>query len=747
MSPSNIAARAGAWSATHRRRAIIGWFVFVVIAAAVGGALGTKIDTHEGSGESGRVDTFLRAHLPQSSTETILIQGRRGQLASSPGFRAAVGDVVARVSPIPHVFDLHAPGSAGQRGGISRDGRSALVSLELGQSGDVNRVLAATAAAAHAHPSLRIEEFGDASANQAINKSLGQDFSRAETLSLPITLLILVLAFGSLVAAGLPMLLALTAVGGTLGLIGVVSQLLPMDGSIRSVVLLIGLAVGVDYSLFYLRREREERAAGAGPQAALHAAAATSGRAIMISGLTVMVAMAGMFFAGSRTFSSFAVGTILVVAVAVLGSLTVLPAMMSALGPRVEKGRVPLLHRFRRDSGADSRIWGWLLERVMRRPALAACVSVAALAALALPVLGMHTALPGAASLPRDIPIMRTYDRIQAAFPGGSSPAVVGVQAPDVRAAQVQAGIARLIRRAGVTPGLLRPVTTLESHDHRVETISIPLAGNGTDARSDTALARLRALVPVSIGTVAGVQAGVTGETAGTADFNAVMNSHLPIVFAFVLGMAFLLLLFTFRSIVVPLQAIALNLLSVGGAYGLLVLVFQDGFGRQLLGFSATSEITSWLPLFLFVVLFGLSMDYHVFILSRVREAFDRGLGAREAAAQGVRSTAGVVTSAALVMVAVFAIFGTLRLIEFKQLGVGLAAAILIDATVIRGVLLPATLALLGDRAWYLPRWLSWLPGGPAAEVRSGAAATAFPTRPAIAGAEEPNRDLARAQA
>ena len=341
----------------------------------------------------------------------------------------------------------------------------------------------------------------------------------------------------------------------------------------------------------------------------------------------------------------------------------------------------------------------------------------------------------------------------------------MGVQAPDVRAAQVQAGIARLIRRAGVTPGLLRPVTTLESHDHRVETISIPLAGNGTDARSDTALAGLRALVPVSIGAVAGVQAGVTGETAGTADFNAVMNSHLPIVFAFVLGMAFLLLLFTFRSIVIPLQAIALNLLSVGAAYGLLALVFQDGFGRGLLGFSGTSEITSWLPLFLFVVLFGLSMDYHVFILSRVREAFDRGIGAREAAAQGVRSTAGVVTSAALVMVAVFAIFGTLRLIEFKQLGVGLAAAILIDATVIRGILLPATLALLGDRAWYLPRWLRWLPGGraaedragsPAADVRSGAAAADVRygaaagdvrTRPAISGAEEPSLDLARARA
>jgi RND superfamily putative drug exporter len=275
----------------------------------------------------------------------------------------------------------------------------------------------------------------------------------------------------------------------------------------------------------------------------------------------------------------------------------------------------------------------------------------------------------------------------------------------------VQAGIRQLIAEARTTPGLRPPIDTQQSADHRSETVSIALAGSGTDARSDAALARLRALVPRTIGAVPGVQAGVTGDTAGTADFNNAMDSHLPIVFAFVLGMAFLLLLFTFRSIVIPIQAIVLNLLSVAAAYGLLVLVFQDGHGHSLLGFQGTSAITSWLPLFLFVVLFGLSMDYHVFILTRVREAYDRGVGAREAALQGVRSTAGVVTSAAIVMVAVFAIFGTLSMIEFKQMGVGLSAAILIDATVIRGVLLPATLALLGDRAWYLPAWLQWLPG------------------------------------
>jgi RND superfamily putative drug exporter len=717
MSRWNIAARAGTWSARHRKRAILGWLTFVIVAAFAGGAIGTKIDNHEGNGESGRVDTYLRAHLPQSSSETILVQAPDINQARSPSFRAAIGDVVARVSHIGHVRDVHAPGLPGGRGAVSKDGRSALVTLELGLGGSVDRVLAATAAAAKNHPTLRIEEFGEASANKAIDKTLGRDFTRAETLSLPITLLILVVAFGSLVAAGLPMLLGMTAVGATLGLVGLVSQLLPMDGAIRSVVLLIGLAVGVDYSLFYLRREREERAAGAGHADALRTAAATSGRAVLISGLTVVVAMAGMFFAGSKTFTSFAVGTIMVVAVAVLGSLTVLPAMMSLLGPRIEKGPIPLLHRLRRPSG-DARVWSAILKPVIRRPGLSAALSAGGLILLAIPLLSMHTALPSTSSLPKSLPIMRTYNRIQAAFPGGSAPAFVGIEARDVTAPNVQAGVARLIERAGHTPGLLKPITVQMSSDRRVETVSVPLAGNGTDARSDQALARLRALAPKTIGAVPGVQAGVTGDTAGTADFDATMNSHLPYVFAFVLGMAFLLLLVTFRSVVIPLQAIVLNLLSVGAAYGLLVFVFQDGHLHKLLGFQGTSAITSWLPLFLFVVLFGLSMDYHVFILTRVREALDRGASARDAALQGVRSTAGAVTSAALVMVGVFAVFGTLHLIEFKQMGVGLAAAILIDATVIRGVLLPATLVLLGERAWREPRWLAWLPGRSRREAR-----------------------------
>ncbi|MGO9976265.1 MAG: MMPL family transporter [Solirubrobacteraceae bacterium] len=699
VSRTNIAARAGAWSAAHPKRAIVGWLAFVAIAIAIGAALGTKNATQEGNGQSQRVSTFLAAHLPQTESEAILLQRRGGPLAAAASYPAAVRELTRRLRAIPYVYAVTRPA-------LSRDGRSALLTLQLGARGNVDRVLAVTAAAARAYPSLWIGEFGDASAAEAINRSLGADFSKAETLSIPVTLLILVVAFGALVAAGLPVLLGLSAVAATLGMVGAVSQLLPVDSAISSVVLLIGLAVGVDYALFYLRREREERAAGAGPAAAVQAAAATSGRAIMISGMTVMAAMAGMFLAGSRVFTSMAIGTILVVAVAVIGSLTVLPAMMSALGTRVDRGRVPLLHRLRRGTRGESRAWRRVLEGVMRHPRAATGISALALIALALPGLGMRTALPGAASLSGNLPIVRTYDRIQAAFPGGSAPAVVGVLAADVRAGSVQAAQRRMIELAARTPGLLGPVSVRQSGDHRVLAISVPLAGDGIDARSVQAVGRLRALVQRTFGGVRGVQAGVTGDTAGTIDFDATMNARLPIVFAFVLGVAFLLLMVTFGSIVIPLQAIALNLLSVGAAYGLLVLVFQDGHGGSILGFEGRGPIISWLPLFLFVVLFGLSMDYHVFILSRVREARDGGLPAREAVLRGVCSTAGVVTSAAIVMVAVFSIFGTLSMIEFKQLGVGLAAAILIDATVIRGVLLPATLTLLGERAWYMPLWL-----------------------------------------
>jgi RND superfamily putative drug exporter len=722
----NFAARAGRWSAQHRRKAILGWLAFVIAATVVGGALGTKTFAWQdnGPGEAGRADKTIYHAFPKHASETVLIQSRgatsagaaqgSGRSADVPAFRAAVKDVESRLAKTRYVSNIQSPYAPGNQGRISKDGHSVLVGFDLAGKYDIakDRVaapLAAVAAAQKAHPNLRVEEFGDASSGKALDKLYEDDFKKSEQLSLPVTLAILILAFGALVAAGVPLLLGLTAVAGTIGMIGIVSQVLPVDSSISSVVLLIGLAVGVDYSLFYIRREREERAAGRDSEAALQAAAATSGRAILVSGFTVIVAMAGMFFTGSRTFSSFAVGTIMVVALAMIGSISVLPAILSKLGDRVEKGRIPVLHRLRsRNEGA---MWSAILDRVLRRPALSAGIALAVLVTLSLPAFGLKMGVPGSDTLPRSLTVMQTYDRIQAAFPGGPLPAQVAIQAGDVRSPQMKAAIADLTRRAIASGDVRQPVQVEVAPGNHVARVSLPLAGNGTDSRSYDALASLRNdLLPQTVGQIDGAKYAVSGTTAINKDFNDLMSSHVPIVMAFVLSMAFLLLLVTFRSVVIPIKAIVLNMLSVGAAYGVLVWLFQDGHGEKVLGFQSSGTITSWLPLFLFVILFGLSMDYHVFILSRVREAFDRGMKTEDAVAHGIKQTAGVVTSAAIVMVFVFGIFATLTAVEFKQMGVGLAVAVLIDATIVRAVLLPATMKLLGDWNWFLPRRLQWLP-------------------------------------
>jgi len=716
MQPMNFAARAGRWSARHRKTAILGWLAFVIAAAFGGGAAG--LNTFEwqenGPGESGRADKAIFDHYPRHAEEQVLLQTASGS-ARDPGFRAAVRDVEQRIGGVAHISNIESPYAAGNEGQISKDGRSALVSFQLAGDFDaaeerVDAPLNAVAGLQKAHPDLRIEQFGDASAGKALQKVFDDDFKRAETLSLPITLLILIVAFGTLVAAGLPLLLALSAVAGTIGLVSLFSQAFPVDQAITSVILLIGLAVGVDYVLFYLRREREERAAGREPEAALEAAAATSGRAVLISGFTVMVAMAGMYFTGSSTFSSFATGTIIVVAVAMVGSITVLPALLSKLGDKVEKGRIPFLHRLR-SRGGESRLWSAILDRVLRRPVISAVAATAVLLVLAFPAFSLKTGVPGTDTLPRNLPVMQTFDRIEAAFPGGPLPAIVAIGAGDVTSPQMRAAIAKLRGDALASGQVRQPVQLDISPDKKVARMLLPLAGNGSDDRSNQALTTLRDdLIPSTVGRVDGATADVSGNTAQSRDFNDLMKGNAPIVFAFVLSMAFILLLLTFRSIVIPIKAIILNLLSVGAAYGVLVYVFQEGHGEKLLDFESTGAITSWLPLFLFVILFGLSMDYHVFILSRIREAFDGGMKTEDAVAHGIKATAGVVTSAAIVMVAVFAIFATLTAVEFKQMGVGLAVAVLIDATIVRAVLLPATMKLLGDWNWYLPRRLQRIP-------------------------------------
>jgi RND superfamily putative drug exporter len=614
------------------------------------------------------------------------------------------------------VTDVQSPYTKGNEDQVSKDGRSVLVEFSLKGDDDATQDLVGAPASAinkvkDANPGVFVGQFGAASAEKAISKSQDEDSAKAMQLSLPATLLILLVTFGALVAAGIPLLLGVTAVFATLGLVGPVSQLVPMDNTVMEVVLLVGLAVGVDYSLFYLRREREERAKGASKLEAVHTAAASSGRAVLVAGSTVMIAMAGMFFAGLSIFTALGIGAIMVVAVAMIGSLTVLPAVLASLGDRVEKGRIPFLHRLRRNDG-DSRAWGWVLDKVLKRPAVSAVIATALLVVMALPAFGMHTVLSGNDDYSRKLEVMQVYDRMQAAFPGGQVPAVVAIEAKDVTTPQIAAATKQLGDEAIATGKFNAPINVDVSPDKHVAMISIPMQGDGTNAASQHALDTLRGgIVDDTIAKAPGVDhAYITGETAGTQDFNSLLKSKAPIVFAFVLTLAFMLLLVTFRSIVIPIKAIVLNLLSVGASYGLLTWIFQEGRFENTLGYQANGGIASWLPIFLFVILFGLSMDYHVFILSRVREAFDRGMKTEDAVAHGIKTTAGTVTSAAIVMVVVFAVFATESGIEMKELGIGLAAAILIDATIVRAVLLPAVMKLLGKWNWYLPKKLDWLP-------------------------------------
>ena len=717
MRNDNIAARAGRWSAAHWKTAVGAWIVFCIAAVVLGGVAGTKMlsDADTASGDTKTAEKILqKANFGRQANESVLVQSQSASAGSAP-FRAVVDDVIRAVSAQPVVLHVSSPLTPGHAGQIAKDGHSALVQFKIAGDPDtsdtrIQPVLDAVASVQKAHPEFTVAEFGLASSNHELNETLNKDFQRAEFSSLPVTLVILILAFGALAAAGLPVLLAFSGVLASIGLSALASHLFAAGDPTKSVILLLGMAVGVDYSLFYIRREREERRQGAEPHEALLKTAATSGQAILISGLTVAIAMAGMLFTGNAIFTSIAVGAMIMVAVALIGSLSVLPALLSKLGDRVDRGRIPFISVRMR---GESRAWGYVLDGVLRRPLLSTILSAGVLVAFALPALSMHTQLPGFTDLPKSLPVVATYDKIQAAFPGSSTPAQVVIQAPSVTTPRVQDAVHELEVRALASGQMKQPISAEINPAKTVELVSIPLVGNGDDGTSVAALESLRhTLIPATVGAVPGVVAATTGETAGTHDFNDQMKSHAPIVFAFVLVLCFLLMLVTFRSIVIPIKTVILNLLSVGAGYGLLVLVFQHRFAQGLLGFHSNGAIASWIPLFMFVMLFGLSMDYHVYILSRVKELVDGGMPTTDAVSTAIKRTASTVTSAAIVMVAVFAIFVTLRTPDIKQMGFGLAAAILIDSTLIRAVLLPAAMTLLGDWNWYLPRWLEWLPGG-----------------------------------
>ncbi|TCO30198.1 RND superfamily putative drug exporter [Kribbella steppae] len=707
MSRGSVTVRVARWSATHPWRAIGLWLLLVVVAVGMSVAIPKQQTESKDNwvGQSGQAAELIeKAGLGDRPTETVLLTDPDGPLD-----KAAASTAIAQLQQKLKALDsIQAVGQPVW----SENGKAALVPMELKGSPDdasdnIEEIVATTAEVQKANPDLSIAQAGSASVDAGIWKQVGSDLAKAEKLSLPITFALMLLAFGALIAAGIPVLLAFSAVGAALGFYAPLSYLFPDGGSVANVVLLIGMAVGVDYSLFYLKREREERRKGRTTLDAVEIAAATSGHSVVVSGLAVIVSMAGLYVSQDATFTSMATATIVVVAVAVLGSLTVLPALLAKLGHRVDRPRVPLLWRLNRRIGPGG-ISRRILAPVLRYPRAALVISAAAVVALAVPALGMKTEPADLNTLPQSIPEVRTFKELQANFPsqgglsydvvaqgGGAVAALTGLQESAVQTGKFVVPPGEAIRQADGT-AVLTLVSVLPE----------------SSANGEAALSQLRTeLAPAALGSVTWA---VGGESAESVDYGNNQRDRLPYVIAFVLALTLVMMAVTFRSLAIALVTTVLNLASVAACFGVLALVFQHTWAEGLLGFTSAGFVVSWIPLFLFVILVGLSMDYHVFVLGRIREGVAEGLTPREAVRKGITESAGVVTSAAAVMVSVFAVFATLGMLEMKQMGVGLAVAVLIDATLVRIVMLPSIMVLLGRKAW----WPNKLSARPTPEVR-----------------------------
>jgi RND superfamily putative drug exporter len=696
---ARVPLRAARWSASHPWRAIGAWFAFVAIAVALAALVSTKqtTDADYRIGESGRADALAaQGGFVDDQIESVLITARNGGVPGSAEVAQVADQLRTGLTGTKGVTHVEAPQwNAGHR--------AALVDVHLKSNvDDASQVQARTAAIARAHADLRIREAGDVSVNSAINDRVADDLHSAEGISLPITVVLMLLAFGALIAAGVPVLLALTSVAATMGIAAPLSHLIHAEPTVSSLIVLIGMAVGVDYSLFYLKREREERAAGHTTLDAVEIAAATSGHSILVSGAAVMASMAGLFIVGGATFDSLASGAIVVVGVAVIGSVTVLPALLAKLGRWTDRPRLPLLWRLNRRIGPGG-ISRRILAPVVRRPVAALVVSLVALVALAAPALGMKIHDGNLDTLPASIPQVQTLRTIADEFPSQGTTATVVVRGTVAQHSQVVRAMHRLETSAAATRWFDQAGSTdIETApDGRTVRATLPIPYSASDDRSGDAVQQLRAhLVPDAFAGMH-VQHAVGGDVAESLDFATHQSDRLPFVIGFVLLLTLVMMTLAFRSLVVAALSSALNLLSVGVSFGILTLVFQHGWFAGQLGFTSPGFVIDWIPLFVMVILVGLSMDYNVFVLARIREHALAGLPTRLAVQRGITDTAGVITSAAAVMVSVFAIFITLSMLEMKMMGVALAGSILIDATLIRLVILPAALVLLGERAWW----------------------------------------------
>lgn len=717
--------RLARFSVNHPWLVVAVWAVLFVAGGFAASGIGNVLSTNQkifAPNDSTRAKELLEQHMGGApNIEYVVIQSRSTS-SGSPQFRAEVDKVIAGANALTRqVVSVGSPYAPGGESLISADGHTVLVPVTLTQStnqtvDETARPVMALVESLDGKDGFTVVTGGKGSVTEAFVRASESDLQAAEVVGIPIAVIILVVVFGAAVAAGLPILLGLLAIVVALGVSTLVGHAFQLSIFAENFITTMGLAVGIDYSLVIVQRFREERRHGVERDAAIIRAGATATRSVLFSGLTVIIALAGLLIVPDSIFRSLAVGAIIVVALAIAAAATILPAVLRLLGDRVNCLSFHIPHP-RRDKPAKTvtnrepgGAWARSTHFVMEHAVLSVAACVGLLALATVPYFGIKLGSTTVAALPRDASAARAFTIMDREFNAGLlAPAQVVVTAQDVNAPVIRAAIARFER--GLQTGTVYGTPQVKvSPDGKLALVSVPVAGDSQSGTAEDAIQKLRNMyVPQAFnGTSAEVVVG--GQTAETIDYRDLIDEYTPLVFAFVLGLSFVVLLVVFRSIVVPIKAMVMNLLSVGAAYGLMVLVFQDGVGNGLFGFKQVQSIEAWIPLFMFAVTFGLSMDYHVFLLSRIREHFDETHDNRASVAFGVRSTAGMITGAALIMAAVFAGFAAGQLTAFQQMGFGLAVAVLIDATIVRTVLVPASMALLGDLNWYLPSWLGWLP-------------------------------------
>ncbi|HLY86361.1 MAG TPA: MMPL family transporter [Gaiellaceae bacterium] len=693
-------------AAARPRRTLAFWGAAVVVALAlVATSLhGLSSNSHVvGKPDSTKAEEAVARAFPHQNPNgkgDVVVAASRRYTVSSPRFRAFGKRLAADLQATGKVFRLKLVA-------VSPDHHAALVAVGITSDSGAAAVEQVVEKANTGAFSVGIT--GDHTANHDFGKQSQTDLETGElAFGLPAALIVLVLVFGAIVAGLVPVLMAILAIIVALGLVAVLSQAFELSVFIVNMLTGMGLALGIDYSLFVVSRYREERRQGFAKEDAIALAGATASRAVLFSGSTFVVALIGMFIVPTSIMRSLALGAILVGIVSVAAALTLLPALLSVVGDRVDSLRVPILGRSLGRSGAsEGRFWRRIVEGVMRRPALSLAIAAAAMLAAAAPIFGLHIGANGVSTLPSNLPSKQGYLLLQRSFPV-QSPVPVEVVAVGGNASAVRSDLSQL-NRAMTDEGNFG-VGRIQTSRQGVALLTAPVRGDAAGGAAVSAVRDLRKHIIPSIFRDSGAKVYVGGATAENVDYFDAVTNPTPYVLLFVLGLSFILLTVAFRSIVVALVSVLLNLLSVGAAYGLLTLVFLDGDGASLFGFQHTHVIDAWVPLFLFSVLFGLSMDYQVFLMSRIKERYDVSGSTRDAVIGGVASTARIITGAALIIVVVFAGFAAGKLVMFQQMGFGVAIALLLDATVIRSVVLPAMLGLLDDWSWYLPRWLDWLP-------------------------------------